>query len=427
MVMSVPRLLHGLSTLLVISLAAGCGGDGGGGTGPAGTGNLIVTVTQAGAARATVHVTGPAGYSHTLSFTTTLTGLPVGTYTVTGDSAQLPDTIVGATVFAAHVGGSPATVTKDETTNVTVGYAFAYGRGALWLTSPANAQAVGFGADQLRVPGAVPPRATLSSYLPNGMAFDASGTMWLSSVAEDTLRAFTIDERSRSGVVESSHTLQSASLEIPEQMAFDPNGTLWIADQSNELLGFSAAQLTAGGSGITPAFHVADTSSLDPRMQSIAFDADGNAWVAEAGLNQVVEFTHAQLATAGVVAPAVRLTFPFSDPVDLVFDAHHDLWVANSVIGVIMFTPAQLAGIGPPPEPEAILSTPVPHGLAFDNNGSVWVSNSVNATIDVYSASTLTSGTAALVQRITPDLGQDALSSMGRVVFDPWIVLAPAP
>jgi sugar lactone lactonase YvrE len=372
-------------------------------------------------------VTGPAGYSHTLSSTTTLTGLPVGNYTVAGDSAQLPDTIVGATVFAAHVGGSPATVTKDETANVTVGYAFAYGRGALWLTSPANAKAVGFGVDQLRVQGTVPPRTMLSSYLPNGMAFDASGTMWLSSVAEDTLRAFTIEERSRSGVVESSHTLQSASLEIPEQMAFDPNGTLWIADQSNELLGFSAAQLTAGGSGITPAFHVADTSSLDPRMQSVAFDADGNAWVAEAGLNQVVEFTRAQLATAGVIAPAERLTFPFSDPVDLVFDAHHDLWVANSVNGVIMFTPAQLAGIGAPPEPEAILSTPVPHGLAFDNNGSVWVSNSVNATIDVYSASTLTSGTAALVQRITPDLGQNALSSMGKVAFDPWVVLAPAP
>ena len=107
MVMSVPRLPHGLSTLLVISLPVGCGGDGLGGTGPAGTGNLIVTVTQAGAALATVHVTGPAGYSHTLSSTTTLTGLPVGTYTITGDSAQRPDTIVGTSVFAAHVGEAP--------------------------------------------------------------------------------------------------------------------------------------------------------------------------------------------------------------------------------------------------------------------------------------------------------------------------------
>jgi hypothetical protein len=130
----------------------------------------------------------------------------------------------------------------------------------------------------------------------------------------------------------------------------------------------SAAQLTAGGNGITPAFHLTDTSSLEPRMQLIAFDADGNGWVAESGLNQVVEFTAAR-----------------------------------------------------------ILSAPVPHGLAFDNNGSVWVSNSVNAAIDVYSASTLTSGTAALIQRITPDLGQDAVFSMGKVAFDPWIVPAPAP
>jgi sugar lactone lactonase YvrE len=425
--MTVPRLLHALPTLLAISLATGCGSDGGGSTGPAGTGNLTITVTQAGAASATVHVTGPAGYSHTLSSTTTLSGLPVGTYTITGDSAQLPDTIVGATVFAAQVGGSPATVTKDETKIVTVGYSFAYRRGALWLTSPANAEAVDFGVDQLRVEGTIPPRTRLSSHFPNGIAFDGSGIMWLSSVAEDTLRAFTIEERSMSGLVQSLHKLQSSSFGIPEQMSFDKNGTLWIADLSNELLGFSAAQLTAGGNGITPAFHLTDTSSLEPRMQSIAFDADGNGWVAESGLNQVVEFTAAQLATTGVVAPAVRLTFPFADPVDVVFDSHHNLWVANSVSGVIMFTPAQLAGIGAPPEPERILSTPVPHGLAFDNNGSVWVSNSVNAAIDVYSASTLTSGTAALVQRITPDLGQDAVFSMGKVAFDPWIVPAPAP
>jgi hypothetical protein len=81
-------------------------------------------------------------------------------------------------------------------------------------------------------------------------------------------------------------------------------------------------------------------------MQSIAFDADGTGWVAESGLNQVVEFTAAR-----------------------------------------------------------ILSAPVPHGLAFDNNGSVWVSNSVHAAIDVHSASTLTSGTAALIQRITTGSG----------------------
>ena len=56
-------------------------------------------------------------------------------------------------------GGSPATVTKGETTNVAVDYAFAYGRGALWLTSPANAATVGFGVDQLRVQGTVPPWA----------------------------------------------------------------------------------------------------------------------------------------------------------------------------------------------------------------------------------------------------------------------------
>jgi sugar lactone lactonase YvrE len=423
---AVSRPLHALSAALIITLASGCGGDGGGGTGPVGTGNLSVAVTQPGIASASAHVSGPAGYSHSLTATTTLTGIPVGTYTITADSAELPDTIVGATVFRAQVAGNPATVTKDDTSRAAVTYSFAHLRGALWMASPENEAVVDFGVDHLRSQGTAVAQTELFGLFPNGIAIDEHGLMWISAVSEDTLRAFTIAERSAHGLVKASHKLQSPALGTPEQMAFDRNGTLWVSDFANGLFGFSAAQLSAGGSGITPAYHLTDTSSANPGMQSIAFDREGNAWVAEEIASQIVEFSAAQLTTSGSVAPAVRHTLDLRNPVDLTFDAHQNLWVAYNPSGVLMYTAAQIAVSGALVSTIG-LSTPVPQGLAFDDNGSVWVSNGLNATIDVYSASTLTPGPAMLVQRISPDLGQYSSFVLGKLAFDPWIAAAQTP
>ena len=425
--MSATRPLYAAFALFALTFSAACGSDGGGGTtGPAGTGNLVITITPAGTAPASAHVSGAAGYSQSLAVTTTLSGIPVGTYSVTADSAELPDTISGATVFAGRILGSPATVAKDATAHVSVSYDLAHLRGALWMASPENEAVIDFGVDHLRSEGSVAAPTNLFGLLPNGIAINATGLMWVSSLAEDTLRAFTFADRSGIGGTPSSHKLQSPSLGTPEQIAFDRNGTLWVADYANGLFGFTAAQLTVGGNGITPAVHLTDTSSVNPGMQSVAIDGNGNAWVAEALANQVVKFSVAQLATSGSKAPAVRLTGNFNDPVDLTFDSHQNLWVANARSGVLMYTPAQIASSGAPVSTTG-LSTPEPQALAFDSNGSIWVSNALNATIDVYSASSLIPGPATLVERISPNLGASEVFSVGKLAFDPWIVAARAP
>jgi sugar lactone lactonase YvrE len=424
MVMSVPRLLHALCTLVAITLAVGCGSDdGGGGTGPAPTGNLTVTVSPPPEGAATVHVTGPAGYSHSLSATTTLEGLPVGSYAITADSVTSQDSIVGAKVYKGLVTVSPVNVSKGSNARSTVTYPLSYQTGALWFVS-AGVELVGsLSAPLLRDTNLVTSLTRAAAHVPQGLAFDASGLMWVSAMGEDTLRSFSVAQRGAGGTIAATTMLQSAALMIPQGMVFDKNGTLWVTDDLNELLGFSAAQLAAGGNGITPAFHITDTLTTNPGMQGVAFDSAGNAWIAETLVGQVVEYTAAQLATSGRTAPNIRLTSNMSAPVDLAFDSHGDLWVANESLGVTGYQPSQIAVTGSPtPHFAAIDVIDEPRGIAFDHSGSLYVFNQNGGFISVYSAASIESGSPMLERNLQPNFGDPEYLGADKLAFDRWVV-----
>lgn len=418
--------IRGLATTFLIAMISGCGGDGTGTpTDPGGTGSLAITVTQVNGVPASVHVSGPGGYVHTMSSTATLSDLPIGVYTITADSSEHPDTIVGAFVFAAQIAGSPATVRKGATNSVSVVYGPAHQRGALWMASPNSEAALDFGVDQLRAAGDISARTQAFAILPNGIAFDATGVMWLSALDEDTLRAFSIAQRSAPGTVQATKELQSPSLAIPEQMAFDGNGTLWVADYQNGLLGFAAAQLAAGGVHVNPAYSLQDTSSTNPGMQSVAIDRDGNAWIAEALGKQVVEYTAAQLQHSGTAAPAVRITSPFRNPVEVTFDSHDNLWVADVDASTIsMFTPAQRVTSGAL-VPSQSLAIPGPYGLAFDNSGNLWFSSKFGLELDELPADTSSDPWGSRI-RMVPHVGAVEYPDVGKIAFDPWITASGA-
>jgi sugar lactone lactonase YvrE len=425
---AVPLLLHRnitrLSTLIAIVFAAGCGGDSGTATAPAATGNLTVTIVPAAGTSASVHVNGAAGHSRLLTETTTLSGIPVGLYAIIADTTELPDTIAGASVFGAHT--NPATVVKDATTQATVTYAFAHLRGALWFASPENGGIWDWDIGHLRSSGGIARITAAQAAQPNGIAFDSQGTMWVSAENEDTLRTFSIQRRLASGAVTASATLQSPSLGSPEQLAFDRNGMLWVTDNQNGLLGFSAAQVAAGGAGVTAAIQLRDTLTTNPGMRSIAFDADGNAWIVEWLANQVVEYSAVQLTASGVVAPVRRLTSAFIHPSDVAFDAQNNMWIANETASsVFMFTPDQRASSGAP-DPTVTIPVTSPRGLAFDRGGSLWVTDWTYGEIDEYSASSLASRTPERINNWGVSFG-DGVNALGKLAFDPWIAPAPAP
>ncbi|HEV7703721.1 MAG TPA: hypothetical protein VGO46_05475 [Gemmatimonadaceae bacterium] len=411
-----------IAALLVLPL--GCGGDSdGSATGPSNTGNLLVTVSSTDGAVGTIHVTGPAGYSHELTATTTLTGLAVGTYAVRADSAELPDSIVGAAVYSPRVTPAAPSVSKGQTTETTVTYAPALRRGALWMANVVPSLIEDVAVDQLRATGTALPSSESFQLRSYGIAFDTAGNMWAGSLLDKSVAMFSVLQRNRARGILPSVVLQSPSINEPLQLAFDKHGTLWVVDSQEGLLGFTAAQLVDGGAAVTPAYHVQDTLSTNPLMWSVAFDSEGNAWVGYDAVKQLVEFTAEQLTISGPQAPAHRMTpVNWGIPIGMSFDAHGNLWVADYLrFKIISFTPEQLATDGSP-TPNVKLDVEYPRGLAFDRSGSLWVSDDYAGVVYRFSPSQLAAtGSPTPAATITVNNGT-AYSDLGALAFDQWVV-----
>jgi sugar lactone lactonase YvrE len=212
----------------------------------------------------------------------------------------------------------------------------------------------------------------------------------------------------------------------PKAIAFDDKGTLWVASSgNNSIFGYSAALALAGGSP-TPTMSI--TSSDLDQPAALAFDADGNLWVANLGNASLVEFSAAQLATGGNTAAAVTL-IPSSGlvaPTGIAFDEDGNLWVANSdavgsTAGVVSFTSVQLAA-GGTPAPSVVVHLENPSltgGIAFDESGSLWLSNAGTNALQKYSIDQLaSSGTPAPATTISLGAG-GSLDLPAALVFDP--------
>jgi sugar lactone lactonase YvrE len=227
--------------------------------------------------------------------------------------------------------------------------------GNLWVTN--SDTIVEFTPSQLAAGGSSPVAVTISSSAladSNGMAFDRAGDLWVSNSGNNTLVMFTPTQLAASGAPVPAVTISATggSLDIPEQIAFDGSGDLWVTSWDNsEIQEYTPSQLASGGA-LTPAVTISSAGLSGP--QGIAFDAAGDAWVGNWDSPTVVEFTPSDLAVSGAPPPAVTIHDDGSNSsIDQVnqmqFDSTGDLWFANfgssSVSG---FSPSQLASSGSP-------------------------------------------------------------------------------
>ncbi len=309
---------------------------------------------------ADVTVSGPGGFSQRLAASRALDGLNPGGYAINAKTVRQHLGIVDA-LFDAAVTGSPATVAAGGTALSSATYAQRPGTGQVWIAGNAL---VGYAASVLGDSGSLLPTVALPvSGNFAGVAFDANGNLWASSSNANFLVKFAAAKLAQGGAAAPDVfvTANAGSLSGPSGLAFDRDGNLWVANSggnSNSLVKFAPAQLERSGSP-TPTATITSPGNALVSPRGLAFDKDGRLW-ATSGPDRIVKFTPAQLASGGAatstVIPAVTLTsnrdngFPsIQNPTALAFDAGGNLFVGNGS-GQVMssFSPAQQAATSSP-------------------------------------------------------------------------------
>jgi sugar lactone lactonase YvrE len=406
------------------------------------TGTMVVTVTPADGIKPSVSITGPNLYSKTVTRSQTLTNLAIGDYYVTADSVVHPDTVVGNHYDTVGVTGSPASVQTGDTVKVAVTYALERQTGGMWVANNADSVLPEYSAPQLHATGTPAPAEALVARAasgPAGLALDPNGNLWESDFNSDTLFMYSAAARNTDSTVPSAK-MWSSVIGAANNITFDAQGDLWVADGNGFVFEYSPSQLTTGGSQY-PALQIsgAELSSA----YTLAFDASGNLWVGDNGNSHILEYTAAQLTGTGpsCTPPPAQCTPTPADtigtnnnsingPSGLAFDSQGNLWVANVSGGTIVeYTPAQATSNGAP-VPQVTITAPVgaePAGLAFDNSGSLWVGDEIpthSGAIYSFTKSQLAAtGSPTPAVTIT---GQLAQFYPAQIVFDPGAtIVAP--
>jgi sugar lactone lactonase YvrE len=370
--------------VLLLGLAA-CGGP----TPPTGALSIAITGLPPDAV-ASVEVSGPSGFAETVTATRVLSGLAPGTYMVTGATVDDGHPVVPA-VYDPTVATPSLDVTADEVAVAAVTYTWRTPTGRLWLSRMgADGEVLkGLEAGQLTADGA-PQAAVGIDYEPgtwNGIAFDVAGNAWTARYnPQSTIARFRAADLANSAARVPDVVLTSVAPTIltgPVGLAFDASGALWVSGfASDTIVKYAAEQLAGSGAPSPQVVLTSAAGSLDAPA-GIAFDADGNLWVANSGNDSVVAFTPAQLAASGSPSPAVALTSSTGGlhyPYGLAFDAAGSLWVAPVFSGAVLrYGAAQLVASGTPTPAATVTGFAAPKALAFDHAGDLWVHGNLTA------------------------------------------------
>jgi sugar lactone lactonase YvrE len=188
---------------------------------------------------------------------------------------------------------------------------------------------------------------------PEGIAFDASGNLWIGSERGQRVLEYSAAQLTASGnptpnIIMDANTFSFSS---PSNVVFDSAGNLWVVDEdlpngaggTGEIFEYTIAQinaLMAGTNKVDPVLGVASSDFV--HLEGLAFDHSGNLWVADEEANSVDEILTSQIAGAGLsqnITPAVVLTATtlsgacnqsLDAPYGVAIDQRGDLLVSNA-------------------------------------------------------------------------------------------------
>jgi sugar lactone lactonase YvrE len=202
------------------------------------------------------------------------------------------------------------TISQNGTSLVSPGSVAFDSSGDLWALNESGNTLVEYTPSQLAASGDPMPAVTISANgtsldTPYGFAFDASGDLWVTNRDGNTLVEYTPTQLAASGDPAPAVTVSASgpSLGNPSGVAFDASGDLWVTNSGNNtLVEYTPNQLAASGDPSPAVTISANGSSLNGPF-SLAFDASGDLWVPNFNSNSLVEYTPNQLASSGDPTP----------------------------------------------------------------------------------------------------------------------------
>ncbi len=227
-------------------------------------------------------------------------------------------------------------------------------KGRLWVANMNRHEIVRYGRDAQRAGGAISPEATLEQDLsfPISMAFDAKGQLWVLNAGTSLLTVYPSEALDGEGTLSASAIAEIVVYTAsPERIIFDREGNLYVSDLLlAQLVKFAAADIAEPSYWTTAAAFIHSAQMLGPR--ALAFAPNGDCWVAtfEGGLASLVRFQREQLAVQSAVQVIASARLNSDDlwgPSGIAFDERGDLWVASSERRTLQrFSAATLAAPG---------------------------------------------------------------------------------
>ncbi len=217
--------------------------------------------------------------------------------------------------------------------------------------------------------------------------------------------------------------------------AFDASGNLWVsrgAPMTDASIVRYAMHSDGSPAETTPSVVIKSATFMDPA--GIAFDADGDLWIADAGNDKVFMYLASHIAASTTAAPDVVLTAgtgtgvpvtsTFTNPNPLAFDRVGNLWVGY-IGNLVKFTHDQQGTSGllmGATAPAALAWSAGTGAYAFDESGGLWMGGPMPGKIQRLPATELAKAVATSSVMPVADIVIDSTTMLGyaeSLVIDP--------